>query len=204
MSHFVVLVIGKDPEKQLEPYWELDLPTKKLGNDPRAVFEVKIVEDRSEETFNQWKEENPGLNKKYNYENATEWLKEWHGFILKKGSGYGYYHNPNAKWDGFEIGGRWTGYFELKEGKSGIVGTPGLMTEPAKKGFVDQVKKGDVKNIKTPSAVVKNGIWFERGEMSWFGIVTNEKEKDSWEEEFRKLLEDVSNNTLLTVIDCHI
>ena len=163
MSHFVVLVIGEDPEKQLEPYWELDLPIEKLENDPRAVFEVKIVEDGLEEAFKQWKKEGPSQTGNHNYKNTTQWLKEWHGFTYKKGVGYGYYHNPNAKWDWYEIGGRWTGYFELKEGKSGVVGRPRLMTEPAKKGFVDQAKKGDIKNIKTPFAVIKNGEWFERG-----------------------------------------
>ena len=31
MSHFVVLIIGPDPEGQLDPYWELDLPQDEIA-----------------------------------------------------------------------------------------------------------------------------------------------------------------------------
>lgn len=42
--------------------------------------------------------------------------------------------NPNAKWDWYVTGGRWTGFWILKHGASGEVGRPGLMTEPAGPG----------------------------------------------------------------------
>jgi len=53
-------------------------------------------------------------------------------------------------------------------------------------------------------AVVKNGKWFEYGEMGWFGVSINEKEVKDWQGELRDLLADVSDDTLLTVVDCHI
>lgn len=31
----------------------------------------------------------------------------------------GYWHNPNAKWDWYELGGRWRGTLKLKKGKQG-------------------------------------------------------------------------------------
>lgn len=40
-------------------------------------------------------------------------------------------HNPNSKWDWYQIGGRWTGYFKVKSiaNRSSIVnGRPGTMT----------------------------------------------------------------------------
>ena len=48
--------------------------------------------------------------------------------------------NPNHKWDWYGIGGRWTGYFPLKDGAVGGVGSPGLMTPRAPNGWADQCK----------------------------------------------------------------
>jgi hypothetical protein len=53
-------------------------------------------------------------------------------------------------------------------------------------------------------AVVKDGKWYERGEMGWWGIVSNEKNRDDWNEEFQKLVKGLSDDMLLTVVDCHI
>ena len=39
--------------------------------------------------------------------------------------------NPDAKWDWYQIGGRWQGSLILKQGKTGFKGTPSLLTEPS-------------------------------------------------------------------------
>lgn len=56
----------------------------------------------------------------------------------------GYWENPNAKWDWYTVGGRWTGFFTLKSGAVGQVGSPGLMTREAKTGTADMLLKGDI------------------------------------------------------------
>ncbi len=56
----------------------------------------------------------------------------------------------------------------------------------------------------TTFAVVRDGKWFERGEMGWWGMISDEKEEDTWRSEFAKLVDDLSPDTLLTVVDCHI
>ena len=53
-------------------------------------------------------------------------------------------------------------------------------------------------------AVLKDGKWYENGNMGWWGIVTDEKEPDTWQDEFDKLIQELPNDTLLTVFDCHI
>jgi len=40
--------------------------------------------------------------------------------------------------------------------------------------------------------------------MGWWGITTNEKADDEWNNEFQKLIEDLPDDTLLTLVDCHI
>jgi hypothetical protein len=56
----------------------------------------------------------------------------------------------------------------------------------------------------TAFAVLKSGEWYERGEMGWWGVVHDEKDKNRWEREFESLLKDLDPEMILTVVDCHI
>lgn len=51
-------------------------------------------------------------------------------------------------------------------------------------------------------AVIKDGKWYERGEMGWWGIVSNEK--DTWDSQFKELFDSLPDDVLLSVYDCHI
>jgi len=53
-------------------------------------------------------------------------------------------------------------------------------------------------------AVVKDGKWYERGDMGWWGFVSDEKDGGAWANEMYKLIESVPGDTLLSVFDCHI
>lgn len=53
-------------------------------------------------------------------------------------------YNPKSKWDWYQIGGRWTGFFQLKPGGTGNVGEPGLMTPKCAEGFADSAKLKDI------------------------------------------------------------
>lgn len=53
-------------------------------------------------------------------------------------------------------------------------------------------------------AVVKDGKWYERGKMGWWGCVLNEKDMDEWCNKFYTLIHDLPDDTLLSVYDCHI
>jgi len=45
MSHYSVLVIGENVEKQLEPFWELDLSREEMKVDFRAVFNKEFKKE---------------------------------------------------------------------------------------------------------------------------------------------------------------
>ena len=261
MSHFVVLVIGGgDLDDRMAPFNEQ--PSK---GDP--YVELEFVEDE----YGQEKFEGK----------------------------CGYWHNPNAKWDWYEVGGRWTGYFELKKGKQGKLGRPGLLTEAPSENTADILLKGSIdlesmmaaakkeaerrydewESIRagrkvrsfeqieqearekgkdddwiretyhrqvvikdylkskgdisffsffsnptpfiemdrerfvrlamasriTPYAFLKpDGTWVERGEMGWFGMASNEKDKLDWSVAFMEYFHSLPDNTLITVVDCHI
>jgi len=53
-------------------------------------------------------------------------------------------------------------------------------------------------------AILKDGKWYERGEMGWWGMASNEKDKDVWDKEFAKLIDELPDNTLFSLYDCHI
>lgn len=56
----------------------------------------------------------------------------------------------------------------------------------------------------TTFALLHEGKWYEKGEMGWFACVSNEKAQAEWNREFAKLLDSLPDDTLLTVVDCHI
>ena len=186
MSHFTVLVIGENPEKQLAPFQE-----NNGGDCPKEYLEWNSVQD--------------------DYDNIDDAVED--GYKLQNGVP-GYMENPNAKWDWHQLGGRWTGFFKIKTDslELAVVGEGGLMTPPAEKGCADQCLKGliDFEAMKSSDrlietfAVIKDGKWYEKGQMGWWASVSNQKNKDVWSAEYAKLLHETPNNILLSVYDCHI
>lgn len=136
MSHFSVLVIGnKTLDEQLDPYWELDLPKEKIANDYRANFRLEIkkndVEDyiRREIIDDEWvnrpekKEVAEKFKKLFETQQFSTILYDWGGYVLNPKTGdYGIYRNPDAMWDWYEVGGRWSGQLKLKPGCKGVLG----------------------------------------------------------------------------------
>ncbi len=187
-----------------------------------------------------------------------DYLKAWHDIDDINQQGYDF--NPQAKWDWYQLGGRWTGFFILKPHAKGVVGDYSLVSDRrAKFGTADQAYKKDIdfdamrqdafeissKNydefekarqsenfdpttayfkygventsekseeyipqtreeyIKknshiTTFAILKDGKWEERG---W---ESNEKSDEIWYQKFYKLLDELPDDTLLSVFDCHI
>lgn len=283
MSHFTVLVItDKDQslEDVLAPYQE--------NNGGDCPVEYLAFNDCTDEVLNNFKEHEE------EYENIEEFAEQYYGYKLNVDGKFGYWENPNAKWDWWGLGGRWTGFFKLKQGAQGLAGTPGILTEAAKPGYVDQARKGDIdfdgmvndavkvaeeefdevmealkgidlaglktwkqlydenkpniglareiyhnqpaveatkeyiwgdavedyflneKNSRekfidsrkcsafTTFAIIYNGEWYEKGEMGWFACVRNEKSNYDWAGRFLDILDSLSDDAVLSLVDCHI
>lgn len=314
MSHFTVLVIGPEPEAQLAPFQE-----NNMGDCPSEYLEFNDVTEENKIRFEKYNEENnPGIQfaNQEAYDLAFDEYMRNNGYKKNEETGaYGYWENPNAKWDWYQLGGRWTGMFKLKPDANkefAVTGSPGLMTAVAEKGYADTALKGDIDvagmiaqakeraldeyekiekifpdgipKIEIPwevitsdvlpykdmtwdekrafyhnqngikawkdyvqvyadslkdindglrtfylfanqtdyqctkeeyvelagkeailtFAVIKDGKWYERGEMGWWGAVSNEKSKELWIEEYYNLIQSLPDNTLLSVYDCHI
>lgn len=53
-------------------------------------------------------------------------------------------------------------------------------------------------------AFLRDRQWAERGQMGWWACVSNEKDQETWNAMFNRLLADVPDSERLTVVDCHI
>lgn len=52
--------------------------------------------------------------------------------------------------------------------------------------------------------IVKDGVWMERGRARWFGVFDDVMSEDEWDRRYWELLESLPDDTLLTIVDCHI
>ena len=131
---------------------------------------------------------------KAKYPTIDKLAKEYFGYRKVNGR-YGYMSNPNAKYDWYSEGGRWSGYLTHKRGKT-------TNCEP--------LTEVDWGKTDTPFCFVNaNGEWIERGEMGWWAMVSNEKPKADWDAEFKTyvqslLAEPDANEIVVYAIDYHI
>ena len=135
-------------------------------------FTVMVVGDDIEQQLAPFQENNMG-------DCPEEYLEE------VEYEGETYKENPNAQWDWYLLGGRWTGLIQLKpEAKSGKTGeTPLIMGD--KKPGIDQAKKGDILNWDT---------------LSTFAILRN----GEWDEYSAEAKNNIPDNELISIVDCHI
>lgn len=80
------------------------------------------------------------------YSSFEKYMKDWEGHTRRDPSTgrFGYWKNPNQKWDWWQIGGRWTGKIPVKPWTAeSMNGKPGLMTERN-----DRLDRADVSRIK--------------------------------------------------------
>jgi len=56
----------------------------------------------------------------------------------------------------------------------------------------------------SPFAVVKDGVWYQKGEMGWWGMSTDEMTQEEWNKKVVELFDSVPDDTVFTAIDCHI
>ena len=77
------------------------------------------------------------------YPKYEDYLKYWHN--IDDTNQQGYYFNPQAKWNWYQLGGRWTGFFILKPHAKGVIGEYSFVSDRrAKYGTADQAYKKDI------------------------------------------------------------
>ena len=217
------MVIGENPERQLEPFDEnLETPRYiEYTKDQLIEKGRKDIEEYKNGIYAEYLSDKKAYcknckNSKHldylenEFPEHLKWddqqiyqneLKDYDPFqIGKDGEVYSEY-NPNSKWDYYSLGGRWSGLIKLKEGRLGVSGEPGAFDN---KTGIDQARKCDIANIDdiVTFALLKDGKWFERGKMGWWGIVIGEN--DEWDKEFKNFIKELPDDTLISIYDCHI
>ena len=218
MSHFVVYVFskenGEDLEELLIPYDEnMECEPYVKYTREEAIAEVRSeIEEYKNTTYAEYVADPEAYKKKYDYRDPRhfeylanefpkrlEWtdeecfedMKKWYDEedIDEDGNIYSTY-NPKSKWDWYVVGGRWSNGLKTRNGQS-----------------VDTayVKEIDWEESGAPFAfITPDGKWYERGEMGWWAVVTNEKSSDDWNTEFYKMVEKLDDDVVVTLVDCHI
>ncbi len=113
--------------------------------------------------------------------------------------------NNNGQFDWYVLGGRWQGILKLKPGaKSGVVGGLSVFGGELKNGRYDGALK---KDIDFDSEAMKD-FWL-------YGYVTNTDwvdryalglgdDDDTWGKQFKKVVEDIDDETMVYVVDFHV
>lgn len=55
-----------------------------------------------------------------------------------------------------------------------------------------------------PYSLLVNGEWIAKGEMGWFGCSNDAMTQDDWNKKVNELIDGLSDDTQLTLVDCHI
>lgn|SRR3990167_2725760 len=254
MSHFTVMVIGEEPEKQLQPFHEYEC----TGIEDEHVIFVEDEEyDLDEKTGKKGHWTNP--NKKW------DWYKlggRWSGFLhLKNGAtgttGQGsliYKNKPGidqAKKGAIDFESmRKSAADKARETYRSVIAIIGSLPvnktwpqiseeikdnsaakdeywrqprcEAWQKSKVIQdicgffaspdeylISEEEYVQNATDSALVtfamiKDGQWYAKGEMGWFGMSTDKMTDSEWNKMFNKVLDELPDETLISIYDCHI
>lgn len=285
MSHFTVMVIGNNPQDQLAPYHEFectgvddqyiqdidqtqDILDLMSGDDPMTLQEALECHGLDDRTINDGGAPDTAGPHKYGYA-----VLDSSGLLIKAVDRT----NPNAKWDWRTLGGRWSGFLLLKNGRKADSAIKkdidfDLMAERAKAKAIDQyndlakqfggeIPKIDIswkemladqsfadhdarrdaywaqpalakmKELKIDTfytdledyqctveefgnraadesiatyALVIGSKWYAKGEMGWFGMSSGDVDQSEWNEKVRQMLASVSDDTLISIYDCHI
>lgn len=213
---------------------------------------------------------------KEHYGSLEDYADKYHGYKRDPNTGkFGYWENPNRKWDWYQVGGRWSGFLLLKTGErandalKGEVDWEGMRKEAADEARetyrkamgetplrplweswddvrerfgmnrIDEARefyrsqegiKAVKKNVDNPFfyridkllvdeetyvgakadaaiatyAFLKDGKWFQKGEMGWFGMSSDEMSEEDWNKLVWQQIQNLPDDMRITVVDCHI
>ena len=66
--------------------------------------------------------------------------------------------------------------------------------------LVEQYRDGAISTY----ALLKDGVWYVKGEMGWWGMSNDKMSQGEWNAQVAKLLDELPDDTRITIVDCHI
>lgn len=98
-------------------------------------------------------------------------------------------YNPDSKWDWYDEHGRWSGLIKTLDGDS------------VDYAILEEI---DWEKTDTTFCLVIDGKWYEKGEMGWWAMVSNEIPDDEWDKWFLELVKELPEDSEVYNIDFHI
>ena len=156
---------------------------------------------------------------------APAFILETKGYAYVPGKGYWYYHNPNAKWDRWTLGGLFHGCLLLKEDKESLIGVDSAPVERIDWDRMDSIRREaalrmwDItKEAFSPNPsdrlngghIDKEGFLSENSEFSTSAVITEDGEWNNYRRawflrSFREaFINDLPDGTTISIVDCHI
>jgi hypothetical protein len=96
------------------------------------------------------------------YSTFEEFLEKYHSYKESdfKNGKPGYYTNPNSKWDWYQIGGRWTGFFNAKNHNEAKQGEKSWTVKEEVSGVdIIQKKNIDIESMKEEAKIEADKYW---------------------------------------------
>ncbi|MDR0967753.1 MAG: hypothetical protein LBL75_02890 [Rickettsiales bacterium] len=206
--HFPVLIIGGNAEGQLAPFNEnMRWAFNDCTDGYKESFENETMEcvvfpdgrkvDKYAKSLDEcWVQKNVLAPKefvcpkgaklervKFNefYPDFDTFAREYHGGEPDANGRWGYWYNPQAKWDWYQMGGRWKDMLPFRDGK-----------------FADSAiwREVEPEKLESTGAILFNGRWYE-GEDKFM-------KDDEWETEFRKIISAIPADVQVAIYDLHI
>ena len=209
MSHFVGLCFGVNWESNLDQYDEnMEVEPYIRYTKDEAIDEVKRRHAQSYENALEALKKKDLDSESYEYfqkiidkglfiswEDAWKEVKNW-GYEIDDDENLLSTYNPESKWDWYSVGGRWNGFLHYKDADPGF--------EETNIACIHELDMDYLLEHVPFCFITEDGEWREKGEMGWWGSVSNEKPEDSWKQQFVDYVKSLDENCLVTVVDFHI
>lgn len=131
------------------------------------------------------------------YSSFEEFMLKWYGYEGRddvKGK-YGYWHNPDAKWDWYELGGRWRGMLLVKEDAPSSIGTPGVFGDNLSAKYTPKGYKWvDMAKVKDIEWELMIKLAKEEAEKRWDKVMANTANADGNKRTREYFLNDIRIN----------
>jgi hypothetical protein len=169
MSHFAVTV--RVTAKRLAANeGKLNLALAEMltpfGESPETGSPFLIFESHEEEVRRGWANEDVGVREVYT--SIEQYAEHYYGYKQRSGR-FGRWINPNAKWDWWVVGGRWSGYYPLLSGAPPRLGQTSAFDDKPTPGHGDIVRPSEINMLEVASATIRRAEAFWSEWTAWLG-----------------------------------
>lgn len=162
------------------------------------------------------------------YPTFEEYMEDYTGISFdEEKQDYGYWENPNSKWDWYSVGGRWSDMLVAKDGVKGDKGEPSLIcsyTNTASNKYSSlKIKDIDwehdeMKEFVTYGILTPDGIWHDKDDTpsskKWYkslnANIPREESREllkqadeEWDKEYKELMSKADPEWTITLVDIH-